>query len=93
MKKFELHCHSSGPSVCADVTDEQLIEKYANAGYNGIVVTNHINGSYNNYPGETHKEKIDYYFHEVAVPPMPELMSSLRQRRNSHFHFVFDEIC
>ncbi len=71
MKKFELHCHSSGPSICADVTDEQLIERYANAGYDGIVLTNHINWSYNNYPGKTHKEKIDYYF--SAVDRLKEL--------------------
>lgn len=65
MKKFELHCHSSGPSICADVLDEQLVLEYKNAGYDGIVLTNHINWSFNNYEGKTHKEKTDYYFSAV----------------------------
>ena len=60
--KIEFHCHSSGPSICADVQNEKLVLDYANAGYDAIVLVNHINWSFNNYPGQTYSEKVDYYF-------------------------------
>jgi hypothetical protein len=47
------------------VLDEQLVLEYKNAGYDGIVLTNHINWTYNNYQGKTYKEKTDYYFSAV----------------------------
>ena len=60
--KIEFHCHSSGPSICADVHNDKLVLDYANAGYDAIVLVNHINWSFNNYPGKTYREKVDYYF-------------------------------
>ena len=71
MLKTELHCHSSGPSVCADVTDEQLITEYKNAGYDAIILTNHINKTLLNYPADDYKGKVDYYF--SAVERLKEL--------------------
>lgn len=65
MLKTDLHCHTKGPSVCADVQDEQLVLEHYNAGYDTIVITNHINGSFNNYPAPDYKSKIDYFFSAV----------------------------
>ena len=63
MIKVELHAHCKGGSGCAFVPAKDLIREYKDAGYNGIVLTNHIcESEFNKYPGETRKEKLDFYF-------------------------------
>ena len=47
MYKLELHCHSQEVSACSTCPAPQLIQEYREAGYSGIVSTNHINrGTY-----------------------------------------------
>ena len=65
MKKIEFHCHTKGQSVCADVLDEALINDYVQNGYDGIVITNHLNGTFNKYPGDTYEQKVDYLFSAI----------------------------
>ncbi|MBQ8426315.1 MAG: PHP domain-containing protein [Clostridia bacterium] len=64
MIKFEMHAHTKGGSYCAYSDAKTLIDDYKKGGYGGIVITNHFSAS--NYVvdliGETHKEKIDYFF-------------------------------
>ncbi len=61
--KLETHCHLIGTSVCADCSFDVMIKAYKDKGYDGIVVTNHIHrGYFSSYPGETPKEKVDYFF-------------------------------
>lgn len=43
MYKTELHCHSKHVSVCAHASHDEIVEKYAAAGYTTIVSTEHIN--------------------------------------------------
>lgn len=43
MFKTELHCHSKSVSECASVSNEEIIEKYTNAGYTTLVLANHFN--------------------------------------------------
>ena len=64
MIKLETHCHTYGASSCANTPNEIIVQKYLQAGYGAIVVTNHFSvHSYNNYfVGNTHKEKTDSYF-------------------------------
>ncbi|MBQ8782221.1 MAG: PHP domain-containing protein [Clostridia bacterium] len=53
--KYELHCHTGEVSTCATAPATQTVEKYKNAGYDGIVITDHFSGltfppySYFNY--------------------------------------------
>ena len=62
MIKVETHCHVKGTSACADCADEIIIDKYKQAGYKCIVVTNHMNAtSFASYEGENDKEKIEYF--------------------------------
>lgn len=42
--KYELHCHTGEVSTCADAPAAQTVEKYKNAGYDGIVITDHFSG-------------------------------------------------
>ena len=63
MIKLETHCHSLGGSGCAQCPPEYIAEKYKKAGYGGIVLTNHYcKLCYDEYPGKTHKQKLDFYF-------------------------------
>ena len=62
MIKIETHCHSLGGSPCASASSEQLIENYINAGYKGVVLTNHYCKScYTEIDGTTHAQKMSYY--------------------------------
>lgn len=64
MIKIETHCHLKGGSECAHSPVTVGIDAYKKAGYDGIVLTNHIHPVpyLNDYPGETHKEKMDFWF-------------------------------
>ncbi|MBR3788884.1 MAG: PHP domain-containing protein [Clostridia bacterium] len=39
--KYELHSHTTETSQCAQITAKELVEKYKELGYSGIVITNH----------------------------------------------------
>lgn len=43
MFKTELHCHSKSVSECASVSNEEIIQKYTEAGYKTLVLSNHFN--------------------------------------------------
>ena len=63
MIKLETHCHCKIGSPCGQTTPEEVVEEYKNAGYGGIVLTNHANSkAYDSYEGSTHKQKIDVFF-------------------------------
>ncbi|MDY6367882.1 MAG: hypothetical protein SPL13_05165 [Clostridia bacterium] len=63
MIKLETHCHSLGGSGCAKCEPDYIVEKYKKQGYGGIVLTNHYcKVCYDEYPGRTHKQKLDFYF-------------------------------
>lgn len=64
--KTEMHLHSFPVSGCATITNEEIVRKYAEAGYSTVVLTNHIN-HYTfdqerfNKPNADWNEKIDFY--------------------------------
>ena len=43
--KYELHCHTEGVSKCAEVAPEAVVCELVKAGYNGVVITDHLNRS------------------------------------------------
>ena len=62
MYKLELHCHSREVSACSDCPAERDIEIYLQAGYSGIVSTNHINrGTYEKLPDWPWEKKAEYF--------------------------------
>ncbi len=64
MYKLELHCHTSEVSACSQCPAETLIRRYREAGYHGVVSTNHINrGTYQKMEERPWEEKIDYFMH------------------------------
>lgn len=60
---LEMHAHTKGGSSCALADENALADIYSSAGYGGVVLTNHCcEASFSLYPGESYKEKLDYYF-------------------------------
>lgn len=39
--KYELHCHTKETSLCGQVPAAEIVRMYKDAGYNGIVITDH----------------------------------------------------
>lgn len=39
--KYEIHAHTQNTSRCGDIDAKDLVEKYKEAGYSGIVITDH----------------------------------------------------
>lgn len=60
---YETHFHTSEVSPCGNVTAADGVRLYRNAGYDGILVTDHFSTDYlkKDYKGESWQEKIDYY--------------------------------
>ena len=62
MFKLELHCHSRDVSDCATCSAEDEIRIYREAGYSGIVTTNHINRySFKGLEDAQWEDKVAYF--------------------------------
>ena len=62
MYKLELHCHSSEVSACSRCPAETLARRYREAGYQGIVSTNHINhATFQKMEDCSWEEKTDHF--------------------------------
>ncbi|MBE6553291.1 MAG: PHP domain-containing protein [Ruminococcaceae bacterium] len=59
--KTELHAHSATVSPCASVTPAQLVERYTEAGYTTLVLTEHYCDYVIDPAGETWEEKTEHY--------------------------------
>lgn len=64
MIKFEMHAHTKGGSPCGYADAKTIVEDFLSQGYGGIVITNHYDkfNYENTFIGQSHKEKIDYFF-------------------------------
>lgn len=60
--KYEIHCHTKEVSRCGQLPVEELIKKYKEAGYSGIVLTDHFSPMTFDIPDFFSKKKaIDHY--------------------------------
>lgn len=58
----ELHAHTSEVSPCSHQTAEQVADRYLEAGYSTVVVTNHLfEKTWAKQPPMTWDEKVDFY--------------------------------
>lgn len=65
MYKLEMHVHTSPVSHCASVSPEKVIETYRRAGYQGMVLTNHINlGTFTGKEELPWKQKVDFFLED-----------------------------
>lgn len=61
---YEMHFHTKDTSNCAHISAEKAVEEYIKAGYDGIVVTDHLSPStYMKYNRELlpWKKKVDFF--------------------------------
>lgn len=60
---YEAHFHTADVSTCAHIGAEEAVELYKNAGYSGVVVTDHftLECFEKKYPGDTWTQKVDYF--------------------------------
>ncbi len=63
----ELHVHTCEVSPCADLTAEEVADRYIAAGYTSMVVTNHFISYILDRLGNTWDEKIDAFLAPVKV--------------------------
>lgn len=63
MYKYDLHVHTNIGSLCSQSTPEEMVEAYFNAGYSGIVITDHFISGCTRVTGDIHwKEQIETYY-------------------------------
>lgn len=66
--KYEMHCHTGPVSQCGRVKPKEIMRLYSEAGYSGIVLTDHYS-------------PLTFYNHNYFAPPkVHELLSPLLQR-------------
>ncbi len=61
---YETHCHTSQVSRCGELPAETVVRNYIDAGYSGIIVTDHFSRVFQQAkmrPDATWDEKIDFF--------------------------------
>jgi predicted metal-dependent phosphoesterase TrpH len=62
MFKTELHCHSKGVSTCGQVDAQEITQKFTEAGYATLVLTNHLSEYiYNHHNKKDWNEFVDFF--------------------------------
>ena len=60
--KLDIHVHTSETSSCGQVSAQEAVRLYEQAGYDGIIITDHYHREYFNSLGNlTWNDKIDCY--------------------------------
>lgn len=60
--KYEMHCHTSEVSMCGRMRAREVVKAYTDAGYDGIVITDHFSPyTFRNQPSLKMSEMADYF--------------------------------
>jgi len=60
--KYDIHVHTSEVSSCGKIPAKEMVGMYKDAGYHGIVITDHYyEGFFENLPGTSWAEKTDQF--------------------------------
>lgn len=59
--RIEMHAHTTPASSCGDIPPEDVIKKYKEIGYDGVVITNHFIYDYNLYKMYSPEEALKKY--------------------------------
>ena len=62
--KIDTHTHTSGVSFCSEVSPEEYVQRYRDAGYGAVLLTNHYSRLYMFRYGKTWDEQIKIYMAE-----------------------------
>ena len=77
--KTELHAHCSEVSPCADMSAAQVVDRYIDAGYTTLVLTNHFSSTIRDNIGRTWAEKIDRFLSPIKL---------MEERANGKLHIL-----
>ena len=82
--KYETHLHTSQASACASASGDDYIEKYIQAGYAGIIVTDHFfqgNTCVPNHEQETWENRVNQYCsgYEKALKKQKKSILQIKQ--------------
>lgn len=59
---FEIHSHSSQTSRCSDISAEDIVKRYKALGYDGVVITDHMNpDTFRNLENEPWEKKAEHF--------------------------------
>lgn len=62
MYTIDLHVHTAESSYCGRLSAWEIVKRYAEAGYQGIVITDHYNeGFFKRFPNMSWSEKMDQF--------------------------------
>ncbi len=56
---FDTHVHTAESSACGEVAAEGVVARYRSLGYNGIIVTDHVNAYNFSKLGSTYNEQAE----------------------------------
>lgn len=60
--KYDLHVHTSSVSPCAHVAAEEVVKLYQQAGYQGVVITDHFcEQFFESLPASSWRDKVRQY--------------------------------
>lgn len=101
MYRFEMHCHTKGVSRCGKVLPEDGAELYTKAGYDGVVVTDHMNeDTFCEMENASWEEKVTHFltgwqrFRKAAGENMTVLLGMeirFAQNANDYLVYGFDQ--
>lgn len=99
---YETHFHTSEVSPCGNVSAADGVQMYKDAGYSGLMVTDHFSTSYltERYKASTWKDGIDYFlrgyyeakrYEKIDFSVMLGLEARFDQNMNDYLIFGADE--
>ncbi len=67
MYLYDVHVHTSETSLCGKVDAKTLVHMYKNAGYHGLVITDHFHGDYFNTLAGSWKDRVNEYLRGYRI--------------------------
>ena len=96
--KYDLHVHTDEVSPCGKVPARDVVRMYKDAGYDGVVITDHyFDGFFESFGGQSWKEKTEHYLEGFRIALNEGKQSGLkvfqgmeiRFQENSNDYLVF----
>lgn len=67
MYLYDVHVHTSETSQCGKVDAKTAVHMYKNAGYHGLVITDHFHGDYFNTLAGSWKDRVNEYLRGYRI--------------------------
>ena len=98
---FEMHVHTSEVSTCAILSAEEVIKKYSESGYKGLVLTDHMNErTFRNMSNPQWHDMVEHYLSgyrkmkSILIPDFTVLLGmeiTFKENFNDYLIYGLDE--